>query len=277
MENSNSLSKIVIFDLDETLGYFLELGIFWDSLKLYKKHKKNNTGEFTQLDFNEILDLYPEFVRPNIFPILKYLKRKTENGECNGVMIYTNNTGTRQWVNHIKEYFHSKIDYKLFTHTICAFKVQGKQVEMCRTTYEKTMRDFINCTKIPKHTQICYLDDVFYPEMNHENVYYIKVKPYVHDLTFEVMTHRFLKSQYGKHFVNEHEQEDFVNYIYTTLARYDYSYVEKNNKEYDIDKIVSKKIMVYLQDFFSKKQQKTGSTLTRKNINRKNKTLKKIW
>jgi hypothetical protein len=107
MENSNSLSKIVIFDLDETLGYFLELGIFWDSLKLYKKHKKNNAGEFTQLDFNEILDLYPEFVRPNIFPILKYLKRKTENGECNGVMIYTNNTGPKPWVLHIKDFFES--------------------------------------------------------------------------------------------------------------------------------------------------------------------------
>ena len=25
--------KYVVFDLDETLGYFTELGIFWDSLK----------------------------------------------------------------------------------------------------------------------------------------------------------------------------------------------------------------------------------------------------
>jgi phosphoserine phosphatase len=27
--------KIVVFDLDETLGYFTELGIFWDCLKKY--------------------------------------------------------------------------------------------------------------------------------------------------------------------------------------------------------------------------------------------------
>ena len=27
--------KIVVFDLDETLGYFVEFGIFWDSLKEY--------------------------------------------------------------------------------------------------------------------------------------------------------------------------------------------------------------------------------------------------
>ena len=27
--------KIVVFDLDETLGYFTELGIFYDCLKKY--------------------------------------------------------------------------------------------------------------------------------------------------------------------------------------------------------------------------------------------------
>ena len=26
-------SKIVVFDLDETLGYFSEFGMFWDALK----------------------------------------------------------------------------------------------------------------------------------------------------------------------------------------------------------------------------------------------------
>ena len=29
--------KIVVFDLDETLGYFTQYGIFWDSLAEYLK------------------------------------------------------------------------------------------------------------------------------------------------------------------------------------------------------------------------------------------------
>ena len=33
-------SKIVVFDLDETLGYFMELGMFWDALKAYIKDKQ---------------------------------------------------------------------------------------------------------------------------------------------------------------------------------------------------------------------------------------------
>ena len=36
--------KYAVFDLDETLGYFTELGIFWDSLKTVLK--KNNTITF---------------------------------------------------------------------------------------------------------------------------------------------------------------------------------------------------------------------------------------
>jgi phosphoserine phosphatase len=36
--------KIVVFDLDETLGYFTEYGIFWDSLNKFVQIK--NKKEF---------------------------------------------------------------------------------------------------------------------------------------------------------------------------------------------------------------------------------------
>ncbi len=66
--------KVVVFDMDETLGYFTEFGIFWDSLKLYCT---NENIDFNQVEnqFNEIFGLYPEFIRPNILSILNYLKK----------------------------------------------------------------------------------------------------------------------------------------------------------------------------------------------------------
>jgi hypothetical protein len=70
--------KIVVFDLDETLGYFTELGIFWDCLKNYLKQESNKTI-LTQSDFNDVLDLFPEFLRPNIINILTYLKKRKES------------------------------------------------------------------------------------------------------------------------------------------------------------------------------------------------------
>ena len=137
--------KIVVFDLDETLGYFTEMGIFWDCLKKYLSHG-NNTTPLTQTDFNEVLDLFPEFLRPNIINILIYLKKKKESNCCHKMMIYTNNNGPREWAHYIMSYFESKIKYKLVDQVIAAFKINGKQVEICRTTYNKTHKDLIRCT-----------------------------------------------------------------------------------------------------------------------------------
>ena len=61
--NSN---KIVVFDLDETLGCFVELGMFWDALEhIYEKN-------LTQDDFFKVMNTFPEFIRPNIFKILNF-------------------------------------------------------------------------------------------------------------------------------------------------------------------------------------------------------------
>ena len=104
--------KIVVFDLDETLGCFVEFGIFWDCLLRYLS--QTSQISLTQTDFNEILDLYPEFLRPNIVTILQYLKSKKECNNCKKLMIYTNNQGAASWAHQLKSYFETKINYPLF-------------------------------------------------------------------------------------------------------------------------------------------------------------------
>ena len=82
--------KIVVFDLDETLGYFTEFGIFCDCLNNYFKN-----AAYSNTNFNELLDLYPNFLRPKIMNILRYLKGKKKENKCYKVMIYTNNHKTK--------------------------------------------------------------------------------------------------------------------------------------------------------------------------------------
>lgn len=276
--------KIVVFDLDETLGYFVEFGIFWDSLSLYVSKFLNK--ELSQRDFNSIIDLYPEFLRPNIINILNYLKNKKLTNHCQKLMIYTNNQGSRKWTNHIVSYFEEKLDeYKLFDQIISAFKINGKQVEFCRTTNNKTYTDFIRCTKLPLNAEICYLDDTFYPEMAKENIYYINIKPYIHSLPFNEMYKRFLESDKN---VTEKRHDEFIAFMNKNIKRYNFKVIPKNNEDYEIDKILSKKILVHLQDFFaplhiesaSLEQQPSSdknkpTTKTRKNRNIKNKTMKR--
>ena len=46
----NCGSKIVVFDLDETLGYFVEFGMFWDTLKHYYKNSFLETRLYLNLN-----------------------------------------------------------------------------------------------------------------------------------------------------------------------------------------------------------------------------------
>ena len=247
--------KIVVFDLDETLGYFVELGIFWDSLI-----KITGNYEFTQEEFNDILDLYPEFIRPNIENILKYLKKKKQLKKCHKIMIYTNNQGPSKWVDHILSYFETKINSKLFDQTIRAFKINGKQVEMNRTTHDKTYADLVRCTQIPNNAQICFLDDIYHPEMVHDNVYYINLKPYIHDLPLDVLVSRFMNSKIGQMLINKldkTDQSDIANRLLSELEKYSYTYNEKTQEETEIDEILGKEIMTHLKFFFNQSRSKT--------------------
>jgi hypothetical protein len=261
--------KIVVFDLDETLGYFTQFGIFWDSLCNYVKIK--NKTSLSQDDFNKLLDLYPEFLRPNIINILNYLKNKKKTQICNKIMIYTNNTGSREWLNHIISYFEKKIKFKLMDKIIAAFKVNGKHIELCRTTQNKTHKDLIKCSKIPLDTEICFIDDIFHPEMVNDNTYYINIKPYYHDLSFEEIINRFEKSDLGMKLIEN--KSEFKNITMEHIVLFNYMIIEKDKKEYEIDEIVGKYIIFHLQKFFNHSLR--NRTIRNRNY-KKNKTLKNI-
>ena len=264
--------KIVVFDLDETLGYFMELGMFWDALNAYIIEQQINQP-INQALFNKVLDMFPEFLRPNILDILNYINKKKLTNHCNKLMIYTNNQGSTEWVNYITKYFEEKINYKIFDQIISAFKIKGKRVELCRTTHSKTHSDLIKCTKIPKNTQICFLDDLFHPNMKNENVYYINLKPYTHDLDFNEMVTRLLNSD-----ILDIEEPTYCRkFMLNFMKQYNYIYVTKTKETQMIDQIVSKKILQHLYLFFKINPNYPNTNKTKRHLLKKklNKTLKK--
>ena len=250
--------KIVVFDLDETLGYYTEFGMFWDALNSYIQinkesidiESKNNTL-LDQQFFNKVLDLYPEFHRPNILNILHFLKEQKTATKCHKLMIYTNNQGPPEWVQQIKTYFETKLDYPLFDHVIKAFKIKGKQIELHRTSHGKCHKDLIKCSQISEETEICFLDDKFHQGMIHDKVYYINIKPYYHDLSFDEMIERFIKSGLLKE-----KETDIRLYILSFLKRFNYTFNKKTKEAQNLDKILSKKIMHHLHIFFLEKDKK---------------------
>ena len=87
----NIIRRVVVFDLDETLGCFVELGVFCDAIEKYYRKKLTTT------EFHDIMDLYPEFLRPNILKVLTFLKEKRQSGDLYKVYLYTNNQGPKSW------------------------------------------------------------------------------------------------------------------------------------------------------------------------------------
>jgi hypothetical protein len=134
--------------------------------------------------------------------------------------------------------------------------VNGKQIEIFRTTHDKTHEDFIRCTKLPENVDICFLDDTFYPGMENERIYYINCKPYYYDISFTEMFSRFLESNVCKKILSEPLLFSFEENMNRFLKLYSYKYIEKDSKEYEIDKIVGKYIIKHLRIFFNEKQKK---------------------
>lgn len=261
-QNANNVPKMIAFDLDETLGYFTELSIFWDALENYYNKKLSNE------QFFQVLNIFPEVFRPDIFKILNMINNKRKKSLCNKICIYTNNQGPKSWVKMISEYFNKKLGYKVFDDIIAAYKVRGEIIEPKRTSNEKNLKDLLNCTKMPLNTEICFIDDLYHHLMYKKNVYYIHIKPYRHSLPFIEMATRY----YDK-IIKPHEKikkDLFINNIVSFMKQYEYYVVKKNSEKEKEDILNSKELYSNLDDYT--KNNKISNTKKRRK--RINKTLK---
>jgi hypothetical protein len=301
-------AKVVAFDVDETLGNFSQFSYFGHTLGQYF-----NKPDIMYRYFNDLVDLYPEIIRPNMVRILDYIRKKKNAGVCSKVMIYTNNMGPDKWVAHIRRYFEDKLRAMkqsgaggglaivppLFDHTIGGFKPQNERTASGsasaypeRTTSHKTVNEFIRCGRLPSDIEICFLDDVEHPKMVDERVYYIKLQAYHSYIPFEMFVVRFLNSALYRD-VFSHFQVPSIIPGTSSAAKSQILSIEMNNllvkiaeaAEYDvkanqrkvnpreIDEIISKYILYHLQQFF--RDGLAASTSSSTKANSRNKTSKK--
>jgi len=209
--------KVFIFDIDETIGFFSDFIPLWNMIKIKMKKK-------TQLDssiFNELMDLYPEFLRKDILTIMTFLLEKKRNGQCKKIYIYTNNIFSPEFPDYIQSYIDYRLNTKGFIDDIIyAYNVSGFVIDSRRTTNEKTLTDFWKCSGLAKNTQICYLDDQYYPRMIDTPVFYIHPKPYVSYLKRDIVQSRFSKSSiYRQLFGNSVIVSSFNDHPFNRVLR----------------------------------------------------------
>jgi hypothetical protein len=230
--------RIAVFDLDETLGSFTQLGFLRDIIESYENRR------LSQQEFNRLVDENPEFVRPGIIDILQYVVEKRNKGQCDAIMIYTNNNGQRSWSESIASYFDYKIGKHVFDQIICAYKANGKRVEPMRTTHDKTYSDLLRCTNLPQGTQVCFFDDVFHPQMKHDNVYYINAKGYSNAVPIETSISRRCKNNIPL----RNAIMSYAENVYGTRA---VTGEPKPREEQEVDIVVGKYMLHRTKDFFN--------------------------
>lgn len=233
----NPVKKVVIFDLDETIGSFGDLYTLW---KYLHSEKGYPVVEESKRQFHRILDLYPEVFRPGIFAVLEYIYRKIHAGFAYPVHVYTNNQcEAPEWVAMILAYIENRIGIGLFADPICAFKIGGKRVNVRRTSHDKTPADFVKCSLVPRNTEMCFVDDQTHESMQNNKIYYIQPPPYHQPLSRDEIMNRFYRSAlYCEYFAGKGGGIDIQRSMNPV------------SWPRDVDDKIGRKIMYFVREFF---------------------------
>lgn len=210
-------NKIIVFDLDETLGYFSQLYILWRALINLSKTKLSVT------DFYKLCDIYHFYYHPEIINILNYLHEQNIKP-----IIYTNNQALHWWPKLITFYLNHKISVihnkkvNLFQDVIGSYTLNGYYNDKRRTSNAKKYSDLVRIINTSEKMKILFLDDQEHPEMRHNNVEYIQVPQYINVLPANIIINTFLNNPYGKHFItkNQINIQFFINYIFNEMKRH---------------------------------------------------------
>ena len=275
-------NKVVIFDLDETLGSFSDLYIIWTGISniiTIDNDTINNTILFTN-----ICDLFPEFLRCNILPILAYINEQKKAKKCHKLYIYTNNKCSKQWANQLLDYISNKLisNYHLdandiiFDKIILAFKINNEYIESLRTTSSKTFDDLIKCTMLPITTEFCFIDDCKHDKMIHDNVYYICPSPFNHNLKrYDIIKKLVLYFNNNTSSINLSSSPLLISQDYWNSWFSLHNSVNDNlHFSYKKECTITLKILQHIKDFFNMTIYKNYNKFNKKTLKSSNKNYK---
>lgn len=265
----------IVFDLDETIGHFTQIGILWESLQYIFNDDLN------QKLFNYLLDEYSCFLRPSILTIFKYLKNMKSKNKNIKICIYTNNQGPKSWCKMIANYIEFKLKTNkkktFFDKIIYAYKIDNIITEPKRTSHEKIYTDLIRCLNARKKDIICFIDDQFHKKMIHDNVTYINIKPYIYNYSNDELIEHFYTSGIYKLFCKELDYQENWNKDNSRLVKsvnsYSFNVKKISDDEIKVDKILTKKLIQHITRFL-KQNYFTSKKKTKKNNMFKKKTQK---
>ena len=263
-KSSNVPQKVIVLDLDETLGSFADLYILWCGIRQIWPSCN---------DLSVLLELYPEFLRYGILTIMEYLYNSKINGLCDKILVYTNNQCSVKWVKYICNYIEAKVRERfpfqtlaLFDQHICAFQINNKPIETCRTSHHKRLDDFFRCSKISENADICFIDDTEFPYMKGSAVYYICPRAYIHTLRTKDIVRRMIHSTWASKMSSQYKLLNSEDYWRNWFLIHRRRKIRRGNADVTIDLQISQKIIYHLTEFLEFQHKSAPRSPKRKTV-----------
>lgn len=152
------MDKNVVFDFDETIGYFEQI------IEMIKYTKKTS-----KMDVFELFTLFPLVFRTNIFDIFHFIIRLKKEKKIKSVILYSNNNND-VFISYVLSFIHQKLNYPLFDLSISLNQTHNKN---------KNLSDLLTYSNglLNKKSSIFFIDDKEYDDMKMIK-YYIKCESY---------------------------------------------------------------------------------------------------
>lgn len=247
--------KIIVFDLDETIGHFEQISIFLNGIQNIVQ------GNVSDKYIMTLLDIWPNIFRYKIFDVFKLIKKEKIKNNSIKVAIYTNNMGPRNWTILIKNYIENKLKFKLFDYTITAYR--PKEKTNFRTTHEKTYQDLMRSVKCSKKADVLFFDDVYHRFMTNKKVNYVELIPYKYSVSNNKLINDYIKSRHNK-LVKGTDIKPFkdIMFKYLNSSSEDPYIIKSSTKK---DNVKQFKLMVKnVKKFLNIKDKKINKKYTRK-------------
>lgn len=158
------MNKCVVFDLDETIGFFAQLYTIAKTFETTTKYK---------LQQHHIVTLYKHFYnifRPGIFTLLAYAQLLKEKYNIY-IVLYTNTIMDDIWVDAFLQYTYDMV--KLEFNSV--MNLNSK----CRSSTKKNLRDLYKCnSSLNSASHIMIIDNKTHKRLLDKNILYVLVKTY---------------------------------------------------------------------------------------------------
>jgi len=152
------MDKNVVFDFDETIGYFEQI------IEMIKHTKK-----ISKIEVFDLFTLFPLVFRTNIFDIFHFIVRLKKEKKIKSVILYSNNNND-VFIDYVISFIHKKLNYILFDLSISLNQTHNKN---------KNLLDLLNYSNglLTKKSSIFFVDDKEYDDMKMVKSY-IKCESY---------------------------------------------------------------------------------------------------